>query len=277
MTRRLTAIAASLLVAIPLASCGGSSSGSPAPAPSPTLTSIAIALAEFVFLGGSEQATATGMLSNGTSQAVTGTWSTDNPDVATVDANGRVTALRSGRVTVLFQSQGLTGSRATRVVPNYEGAWIGTYRLTSCTESGDFVGEDLCKDFFETVPRPPAALAAVQTSRGSIDAIAFLGLFETAPVTAAIADDGSVTFTGTITGEEGLTITTTWTIRLEQPGGHVTGVVDQTWQVAGFTGNIRITADDLDLEFIGETMAAMNRPRGATPRTLREAILAALR
>src|SRR5215475_9369199 len=110
-------------IGLVVSACGSSN---PAPAPTPTVQSITINSPNTnIFLGAVEQMAASANLSNGTSQTPTGTWGSDNAAVATVNATGLVTTVASGRATIFFESNGLRGTKAIRVLPNYGGRWDG--------------------------------------------------------------------------------------------------------------------------------------------------------
>src|SRR5689334_9697124 len=68
-----------------------------------------------VDLGIGEQAQIVATARDGSSTASVGTWSTSNPGVAVVDANGKVTGLSEGDVTVTATYRGATGSAKVKV------------------------------------------------------------------------------------------------------------------------------------------------------------------
>jgi hypothetical protein len=87
-------------------------------------------------------------MSDGTTRTVSGTWGTDAPTVATAEATtGRVTAVGSGSVTVFVDYQGHRGTRLIRGLPNFQGAWSGSYAVRSCTQSGQIAAAKLCDAF----------------------------------------------------------------------------------------------------------------------------------
>jgi uncharacterized protein YjdB len=91
---RTLAAAAGLLLAIILASCG--------PSAPPTLTSLAISPASpDLLVGGTQQFTATGSYSNGSTQNVTSSvvWASSNPQVAAISSTGLATMKQAGAVT----------------------------------------------------------------------------------------------------------------------------------------------------------------------------------
>ena len=74
----------------------------------------------------------------------TGTWSSDNPAVATVTQTGIVTGVASGDSSIIFDSGGVRGSKRIRVSPNYNGRWSGEYSITGCTQSGEVASANIC-------------------------------------------------------------------------------------------------------------------------------------
>src|SRR5262245_28768234 len=114
------------------AACGGDG-GTPA-APTPMVQSVTVASSsDLIFIGASETFTATAAMSSGGTQSVTGgTWGTDSPSVASVDSTGRVTGVGSGMATIFVDFQGRRGTKLIRGLPNYQGAWSGSYAITGC-------------------------------------------------------------------------------------------------------------------------------------------------
>jgi len=79
-------------------------------------------------------------MSDGSTKAVIGgVWGVDDPRVATVETTtGEVTIVGSGMVNVFVDYEGKQGSKAIRGLPNYQGTWTGSYRISSCSSTGDF-------------------------------------------------------------------------------------------------------------------------------------------
>jgi uncharacterized protein YjdB len=70
-------------------------------------------------VGASAQYAAVANLSNGTTENVTttATWTSSNPDIATVSASGLVTAIAEGTVSINATFDNITGSAQAAVVP----------------------------------------------------------------------------------------------------------------------------------------------------------------
>ena len=102
-----------------LSSCGGGTS-SPAPAtPGPvSLQSISVAPTSVTVAAGlTQQYSATGSYSDGSSKAVSVTWSTSNTALATISSTGLLSAVKAGSVTVSALSGTITGSTMLTVGP----------------------------------------------------------------------------------------------------------------------------------------------------------------
>ncbi|MEO7890997.1 MAG: Ig-like domain-containing protein [Vicinamibacterales bacterium] len=106
-------------------------------APTPSTSSIAVnSTGTTLFLGSAETFTAVSTLSNGTTQATTGTWTSDAQAIATVDGTGRVSGVASGDATISVDAGGVRGSKRIRVLPNYQGSWLGNYIIDGCSSIG---------------------------------------------------------------------------------------------------------------------------------------------
>jgi len=69
-----------------------------------------------IYVGQREQMTATVTMSDGTTKAATGTWGSDNMNVATVNQSGLVTGVSAGNATIFIDTtSGLRGSKKMKV------------------------------------------------------------------------------------------------------------------------------------------------------------------
>lgn len=136
-----------------LSACGGGSSPSaPTPSPTPTATTVSVSInpsTDILKVQGTETFTVTATMSDGSSKAVSGTWASDATGIATMDAAGKVTGVAPGQASISVAYEGVRASRTIRVVPDYQGAWTGDYRVLSCQDSGDFRNEDWCRSALE--------------------------------------------------------------------------------------------------------------------------------
>lgn len=159
--------------------------------PSPTPTSIAVhSSGATLFLGANETFTATITFSDGSTASVTaGTWSTDAATIATVDSTGKVTGRASGSVTVIVDASGVRGTKTIRILPNYTGSWKGAYGIGNCRALGSMAFT--CEDLDDVVPRQSTF---VMTQTGDAVTGTWTMGFMTAPITATVAGDGSLSF-----------------------------------------------------------------------------------
>lgn len=146
MFRRLVLV----LLTLSVAGCGGggSSSSSPSSPTTTTPTTVSVAISpstDVLKIQGTETFTVTATMSDGTSRAVSGTWTSSAASVATVDSSGKATAIASGQATITVTYSGASATRTIRVVPDYQGSWTGDYTVLSCQDSGGFHQEDWCK------------------------------------------------------------------------------------------------------------------------------------
>jgi len=128
-----------ILTLFALSGCGGGGGGDD----SPSLTSISVTPANNKLPTGiSQQYTATGNYSNGTTQNLTSsvTWSSSNNSVAKINAAGLVTTDADGTTTIAATTNGISGATTLEVegidVPpgdgdnlDLTGTWTGTYTI----------------------------------------------------------------------------------------------------------------------------------------------------
>ncbi len=102
-----------------LSSCGGSNGSTNSAPPPPTLRSITVSSqSASVAAGLSDQFTATGTFSDGTTSVLTNaTWSSSDPTLATINSAGLVSTLKAGTVTVTATSGSVTGNGSLTVGP----------------------------------------------------------------------------------------------------------------------------------------------------------------
>jgi hypothetical protein len=119
-----------------------SNPAAPSPPAVPTVASLVVSGVDAVLTGVSTTYTATATLSDGTTRAVTPTWTSSNPDVAGVDSAGRFEGRVHGSTTLTASHEGRSASRTVQVVNNYGGTWTGSYVITACDDSGDLKDRD---------------------------------------------------------------------------------------------------------------------------------------
>ena len=154
-----TTLGALLFVLVVASACGGGGATAVAPpAPTPTTSSIAITSGtDVIRTGFFADFAIVATMSDRTTQIVTAqaTIATSDQSIATVDKNGRLTALRFGQVTILASYQGRDASRTITVMHNYAGTWNGTFAVRACDQSGIFVTSKYCQNA-ATEPLPMA-------------------------------------------------------------------------------------------------------------------------
>jgi hypothetical protein len=189
-------------------------------------------------VGAPMQATALATLADGTRLPFTAgpAWTSSNPDVARVDATGRITPLSEGTTTIGASVKGAESSELLTVVMNLEGGWEFQYLATDCRLPLVSFG---CLRFDGPTPKT-AAVTVTQHGRrltlisGSVDHL-FAGIDR---VDGEIAPDRSLRLSGE-------------SCHLSDPGGASFRVRDWQmvpdggmvfagqlhWQQTGFTGN----------------------------------------
>ena len=256
--RKSQIVAATFSVIGVLASaCGGGDSPS-APAATPQSVTITSS-SDRLFIGASETFSATATMSDGSTRSVTGTWGTDAPGVATVDAStGRVTGVGSGMVTVFVDYQGRRGTKLIRGLPNYQGTWSGSYAVRSCSQSGQASLVDLCGATFSVNRVLPTNLNLTQDG-DRVQGRFFLGTLG-ADASGPVQGDGRLLLTGVVNGDS-LTIDTSWSLD-SSSAGRITGGFSLLVRVAGLNGDARVAADIRDL----------NRTSNLAPASLMDAL-----
>ena len=204
-----------------------------------------------VFLGGSEQMTATA--SDG--RVLAGTWGSDNPSAVTVNAaTGLAAAVSAGQANVFYAADGRQGAKLIRALPNFAGAFAGNYLVTNCAATGEMAAANVCN----TVPVPPLVpytFDFAQTGPVLTGRVLVLGIDAVQPFAATIGVGGDVTVTGTVTAPGGFTVNTTWQIS-QKTAGVITGTIAQVWTAPGvLTGQTNIAGT---INTINKTASAGN-------------------
>lgn len=195
-----------------------------------------------VSLGRTEQMSASVTSGSGAVDAApAGTWGTDAPGVATVNAAGLVTTLSPGDVTIFFDSA--AGSRGTKhltVVGDFNGLWAGTYQLSGCTETGDFAANGFCATFTNGLSGP-YTVSMTQTST-TINASWTLASSMFGYSSAATADGTFGTATSPTAARADTNFASTTSFQLSQTGiGQIAGTVQVTFTSPRLAGSGRFT------------------------------------
>jgi len=105
-----------LLGVSPFVGCGGSSGSGGTTPPTPTLQSITIAPANpSIAAGGTQQFSATGTYSDGSTKAVSANWLSASPSVATINTSGLATGVAAGTTNITATSGSITGQTTLTV------------------------------------------------------------------------------------------------------------------------------------------------------------------
>ena len=140
-----------LLVSLALGACGSSSPISP-PTTQAAVASVSVSLSlTTVPVGGSSQATAT--LQDASQNALTGraiAWNSNSPSVASVDGNGRITALQAGTASITATSEGKAGFATLTVQAVQVPLAAGTIYLSMLTSA--FTGGPLTYEIVAVNP-----------------------------------------------------------------------------------------------------------------------------
>jgi hypothetical protein len=243
--------------------------------PTPTISGLAITSSnDLLKINQAQTFTATATMSNGSTAVVPATWRSDNPAVATVDANGRVTGIGAGETAISAESSGVRATpRSIRVVPDYQGRWSGDWRVASCTADGDWTRTDVCRDA-PVNSQFPFVLALTQdrdTAGGNVQLDDLAG-----PVQGSIRVSGQLSITGTVSFvEEGIVFE--WTVAdwetLTTDNQRMTGRFTISFRTSGLQGSVRLNGE---LRAVSKTAGTLLPPTGAESR-LRRALIAAAR
>jgi len=225
-----------ILVAIGAAACGGDNKSTAAP--SNTTTTITVTLADTVPMGQNTQASAVATLSNGSTQPVATGWRSDTSNVATVTDGGLVTGGSSGRANIFVISGGRQGTKQIRVVPDYQGNWAGRWTVANCVHTGVFAEIDACSEA-PIGTAAPISTALTQTGL-TVKGHVMFGDLNTGSISAPIASDNAVTFTGRINGDDDLYIDTQTRMVSEHLAEMNVGV-RLTFHFTGQTGDMVLT------------------------------------
>ncbi len=256
--------------------CGSSGASTLSPSLLPTVTGVTLAVNP-PGVGASNSASGAATLSNGTSAAVSTGYTSDAPLVATITSAGVITGVSIGDVTLSLDYQGFHASKKVRVLPNYNGTFIGTYVITSCADTGGFAvpaETPFCSQFPLNT-----ALSIGFLNTQSADLTTLTGLFALGSLqgtgTGVIAAAGGLTYTGSITS-------TTAKITLQNftatsPSiGHMTGQFQIVWTDTTLAGNSVWTCTMADATRTSGGVTTLGTAHAGAPATPRERAAAVL-
>ena len=251
-----------------LAACGGGEGG-PGPGPGPTRLPASLAISpatDLVKLRASETLTAVATMTNGTTETVTATWSSDNAGVASVDASGRVTGAGSGQAAISAVYSGLTAVRPLRVLPDYQGRWSGDHSVANCVADGDWLSAGFCQEMLNQGPLFSLGLVLTQ-NRDAVTGTIDVGGDTPGAIEGPIRMNGDLavggTFVATVDGVSLEVTVSDWETRTSD-NQRMTGRFRMTFRAAGLAGS---GSADAELRVFNKTGAAIDVPGGdARPR-----------
>ena len=271
--KKLVTIGAIIPLLFLMPACSKSST-TPDPPPAVTVTSITVTSASTMLkVGQTETFTATANMSNGTQQAATGTWSSDNTGIATVNSSGLVTIVGAGNANIIMTQSGKSGQKGIRGLPDYQGTWgPGSYRIDSCSHTGDWATGDFC-GYLPAGTILETTLIMTQTS-DMVNCTFFMGTLSST-ASGQIATNGQVTLTGTVTGGT-TSIVAVYVLQQATPG-QLTGTLGQLWTDTTMSGNGQYGCSIVSLPRTSPVpneaaVMRMSLPRGATFRDLLNAL-----
>jgi Bacterial Ig-like domain (group 2) len=151
-----------------------------------------------IALGASATLTAVVTTGGASGRPIVASWTSDAPDIARIQANGRLDALQFGEATIRATYETLAATLPLRVVPDYTGNWSGRYRVTDCTRiSGS--APSPCRFVVGCCYGLKISLTQNgATPSGSLDLLdaSHTLLYETGPVTGRIDATNSLVLTG---------------------------------------------------------------------------------
>jgi hypothetical protein len=199
--------------------CSEKNPAAPTSPASPTVANLVISGVDAVRTGLFANYTATATLSDGTTRAVTPTWTSSNTGAASVDSAGRLVGVAHGSTNLTASHDGRSASKVVQVVNNYEGAWEGQYVVRACTDSGDLTNRDggWCRGGPGRVGNVGSIRLALSQTGGNLSDISgtVVGIDEGGNITGMVLADGRLSLVGGPVNTwdwEGTVILATWRI-----------------------------------------------------------------
>jgi hypothetical protein len=219
---------------------------------------------DLIKVGATETYSVVVNLSDGSTRPATApAWSSSDGAVATIDAGGSARAVAAGTTSIGVTAENLSATRSLRVVPDYQGSWAGTYRVTSCAHTGAFRAARACGDIVKTGDVGGIAARFTQT-RDSVSGTLGLGAL-LGDATGTVQQGGELDLRGSIAFEEegfrGTINVSSWSTRIGTTG--MVGGFQQRWIAAGIDGDMT-----LGCELVEVTRRSSQLTGGADPMNL---------
>ncbi|MEZ5320329.1 MAG: hypothetical protein R2752_23200 [Vicinamibacterales bacterium] len=266
MRSRVSSSVLAMALAVVIGAGCGSKGGGPTTA-TPTVVSIQVNGSAIIGVGETITFSATAMLSNGQTRAVTGgAWGTDAPTVVSITAGGAATGLMPGQATIWVDSDGRRGTLLLTAQVSFTGAWQGNYKVENCQEDAFFAAIDFCATFG---PATPAIGIALQQSGTSVVGLILFGGIQM-NVAGSVDAGGTLRLSGTVNLSPGTIELQQWESRLS--GTMMEGSFKQVWNDPTVPANASFNGTLLSLPKVpGSAVTAGLRgpsPAGMAPRDL---------
>jgi hypothetical protein len=249
---------AAVVLGVVMVSCQSATQPSPPPPspPRPDVLAIGPAL-EALKLGLSDTLAAAIVSSDGARRIVTALWSSDSPDVVSIQRDGRVFGGRLGQSIIRASYDTLSASLRLRVVSDYAGSWNGEYRLKSCVRLSGGGPDPYCRFTAGGVFRIRTTLMHTgATVSGTLELFdnTGRGIVETGSVDGVIDAANALILSGTTFGtdpaEHDESSLSEWRTALAADGASMTGRFVRNWTFQNFWGpqSLKITGEPLTMQ-----------------------------
>jgi len=121
-------------------------------------------------------------------------WTAEPTSVATIDRQGRVTAVTSGEVVVSASVGDKVGRARIRVLPDYSGVWTGEYRVFACSGAAD--PRTCPRNMFSESTGQPILHSVSLTLNQTDDRVSGTGFARPIPLTGIVRVSGALVLEG---------------------------------------------------------------------------------
>jgi hypothetical protein len=242
------------VIALLATSCQSTTTPTPV-AQAPDILAIAPAM-EALKLSSNVVLTAAIIAGDGTRRTVAASWSSDAPDVVSIQPDGRIFGVQLGRSTIRASYETLTASLSMRVVPDYGGNWNGEYRVAGCVRVGGGGPDPFCRFTLGATFRLRTTLAqSGAILSGTLDLYDNTGrvVVETGPVDGTVDETDALRLSGTLLGtdlsERDVDTLSDWNTALSSDSASMKGKFVRNWSFQNFWGpqQLKVTGEPLTL------------------------------